>query len=89
MIYGPKSVTCPNCGRCGVQFLVGLGAFCIGCGNLRHRIVPGKGWETLAVPENEISDVWFPVKNLTNAAVDDAMSGRTSLPAPHDPQLST
>lgn len=45
-------INCPDCGHVAIQFLVGCGAFCLGCGRCRHRIKdPSNPWVTIDCDE--------------------------------------
>lgn len=75
-IVGPKSDCCEECGQSGVQFLVGQGAFCLGCGSLRMEITTGP-WETRRIVADKSRG--RDPDTLTAAAVADAMRGFGSL----------
>lgn len=80
-VTGPRSIGCPDCGNSVIQFLVGWGAFCRGCGRCRGRISGEDPWRTVDCDAEEADSLpRIDPTRLTALAVEDVMSGRTLRP---------
>jgi len=75
-ITGPAVYRCPDCGDPAVQFLVGRGAYCCGCGGLLAPIDPSDPWKTTGWRETPDPNR-ERIADTTREAVAQAMSGLT------------